>query len=132
MTHPALRFVTDSPTDPADAAPARPLARSTPNDDARDQVASSDPEDPTVLLSATATRTAADPSPAGPTEPAEVVQLAIPDLAEPPRGPAKFRLDRATRLRGLAHVAEIRALLNRRSATVGERPANDRAPDRAA
>ena len=129
MTHNALRFVTDTFFDPTGVAHGRPPEESDPTRRPRDEVVSSGPDDPTVLLTPTATRPEADPSA---TESAEVVQLAIPDLAEPPRGPAKFRLDRATRLRGLAHVAEIRALLNRRSATTGERPANDRAPDRAA
>ncbi len=47
----------------------------------------------------------------------EPLQLALTELAEPPAGPYRFRLDRDTRLRGLAHVAELRALLNQRLAT---------------
>lgn len=88
---------------------------------------------PETVTASTPAMSVSEPSaPSMPGDEAEVLQLAIPDLAEPPSGPAKFRLDRATRLRGLAHVAEIRALLNRRAAIVGEQPANDRVPGRAA
>jgi hypothetical protein len=37
-------------------------------------------------------------------------------LTERPELPAQFRLDQRTRLRGLAHVAEIRAVLAAQSA----------------
>ena len=62
----------------------------------------------------------------------EPLQLALIDLAEPPAGPYRFRLDRDTRLRGLAHVAELRAVLNQRLATDPSRRSNGPASDRAA
>lgn len=59
-------------------------------------------------------------------------QLTFTDLAEPPAGPYRFRLDRETRLRGLAHVAELRAVLNQRLAKDPARRSSDRPSDRAA
>jgi hypothetical protein len=62
----------------------------------------------------------------------EPLQLTLIELAEPPAGPYRFRLDRDTRLRGLAHVAELRALLNQRSATDHAPRSNGPASGRAA
>jgi hypothetical protein len=43
------------------------------------------------------------------------VQLVLLEVS-PPSLPSRFRLDEATRRRGLRHIAEIRAQLERRAA----------------
>lgn len=65
-------------------------------------------------------------------QPTEPTQLTLIDLADPVEGSYRFRLDRATRLRGLAHIAELRAVLNQRLATDPERRSSGRASDQAA
>jgi hypothetical protein len=65
-------------------------------------------------------------------QPTEPTQLTLIDLADPVEGSYRFRLDRDTRLRGLAHIAQIRALLNQRLATNPEPRSSGRASDRAA
>jgi hypothetical protein len=65
-------------------------------------------------------------------QPTEPTQLTLIDLADPVEGSYRFRLDRDTRLRGLAHIAEIRAMLSQRLATNPAPRSSGQASDRAA